>query len=76
MIKEMFELDDLKPQLTEKEYIEMTHILYMAKSLKTIQQVDIGTRHIAVFPSGIMRFFEPKEDKVCPTCGRLQRSET
>jgi hypothetical protein len=72
----MFELNDLKPQLTKEEYVEMTHILYMAKSLQQAQQVHIGVRHIAIFPSGKMMFFEPKEDKVCPTCGRLKRSET
>jgi len=57
--KDLFDLEALKPQLTQDETKTMEHIIYMAKETGQPQQADIGTRHIAVFPSGKMKFFTP-----------------
>ena len=71
MEKILFDLEDIKPQLTEKQIKELEHIIYMAKELKEQPQlVQFGEqgKKIIVYPSGKMQHYPEEPDKTCPTC--------
>ena len=71
MDKILYDLDDIKPQLTEEQIKEVEHIIYMAKESKNPQQFQIGDygKKIVVWPSGKM---QTKTDYIekCETCGK------
>lgn len=64
MNKPLFELKDIRPQLSELQIKELEHIIYMAKETNNPQRIT--NLNIVVFPSGKMyRFIK----EIC-TCGQ------
>lgn len=57
----LFTLEDIKPQLNEKQIKEMEHLIYMAKELKEPQGVHIGVKHMIIWPSGKMCLYTPEK---------------
>ena len=72
-MNKLFTLEDIKPQLNEKQIKEVEHIIYIAKEVKHVEGMqmfqlgDFG-RKIIVLASGKMMFFPDKEE-VCKHCG-------
>ena len=73
-MNKLFTLEDIKPQLNEKQIKEIEHIIYMAKELSRtqdagMQMFQLGEKKIVVLGgSGKMMFFPDKEE-VCEHCG-------
>ncbi len=70
MNKLLFELEDIKSQLSDTQFKEAEHIVYMARNSGVPQEFKVGSgKRIAVFPSG--KLYTIKENVVtCKTCGQ------
>jgi len=62
MSKLLFGMEDIKPQLSERQVDDLGHIVWMAKDTGEPQGAKCGKygRRIAVFPSGMMMLIPDK----------------
>lgn len=68
----LFELEDIKPQLSEQQIKTMEHLIFMAKELEKPQRGanDLGL-DLIVWPSGKLQKFVKEELDKCETCGKI-----
>lgn len=73
MAKILFELEDIKPQLTDEQIIDLKHEIKLAKRDNKTQYLQFGEfgRKIIILTSGKLIFIPEDVQKVCGNCRQI-----